>query len=182
MNKCHFALPVFLATLLISLPALAGDSFFVAQEDLLKDNHYQAFLIPQPNGPFAVMLLNEHALGANAGIVYFKNITNPQDGKWWISKRMWMEPPWNADVTSLLWGRDGRHLYISTSISYGDGGLFAIDLYNKSVRRIFPADEKGLRGICGTAITQPLPSENRARIEVRLNDCQTIKRMDVSLE
>jgi len=59
--------------------------------------------------------------------------------KWTFENRVWQDKAWGSDVTSFAWGQDGNQIYVGTSMIYGDGGLFAIDLPTRTARRMFPA-------------------------------------------
>ena len=63
---------------------------------------------------------------------------NPLNEKWTISDRAWCNGEWGSDITSLYWSPNGQCLYIATSIVYGDGGVFRLDLFNKKFMKIYP--------------------------------------------
>jgi len=48
---------------------------------------------------------------------------------------------WGSDVTSFAWGPDAKNLYVATSMIYGDGGVFDVDLQTRNAKRIFPTGE-----------------------------------------
>ena len=95
-------------------------------------------IIKQPNGPFAAMIFDEYALAIHVCILYYDNMGNPMNEKWWISERAWCDREWGSDITSLYWCPNGKCLYIGTSLVYGDGGVFRLDLYNKTFTRVYP--------------------------------------------
>jgi hypothetical protein len=95
-------------------------------------------IIKQPNGPFAAIIFNEDALAIHACIIYYDNMGNPKNEKWDISERTWCSRKWGSDITSLYWCPNGKCLYIGTSLVYGDGGVFRLDLYSKKVTKVYP--------------------------------------------
>jgi len=82
------------------------------------------------DGPFAAMIFDEYALAIHACVLYYDNMGNPMNEKCWISERVWCDRKWGSDITSLFWCPNGKCLYIGTSLVYGDGGVFRLDLYN----------------------------------------------------
>ncbi len=109
----------------------------------------------QPNGPVAVMLFCEDAVGDYIGLVYYGHMEAPTPldfvrklseaekksfySIWSLGNRMWQEPIWASDLTSYAWGPDGTKLYIATSEIYGAGGLYELDLIRKKYKQIAPA-------------------------------------------
>jgi len=111
----------------------------------------------QPNGPFAVALYCGDALGDQIAILYYPHDTEvPGDRATmrsvWVGEPFaWFDPVWSTDVTSFTWGFDGRHLFVGTSCIYGSGGLFALELANRSVSQLQPV---------GRPVTPDAPSES----------------------
>lgn len=95
----------------------------------------------QPNGPFAVMIFNESVLSAFIGVIYYKPMTSAMEGAWMIDDRFWQKGDWVSDVTSFAWGKSGKYLYVGTRTTYGNGGLFKLDLLNRKSERIFPTED-----------------------------------------
>jgi len=96
----------------------------------------------QPNGPFAVLVFCEDALGNYIAVYYADAIGAPQSSDypgWSLSNRVWQDH-WGCDVTSFSWSAGGKYLYVATWATYGDGGLFQVDLHNRKSKRIFPAE------------------------------------------
>jgi hypothetical protein len=98
-------------------------------------------IIKQPNGPFAAMIFDEDALAIYVCIIYYDNMGDPINEKWSISERVWCNGKWGSDITSLYWCPNGKCLYIGTSLVYGDGGVFRLDLYNKTFTKIYPSKD-----------------------------------------
>jgi hypothetical protein len=96
----------------------------------------------QPNGPFAIILFCEDALGDHIGLIYFDRLGTPVSipfgEKWSLSDRMWQEELWSSDVTSYAWAPGGTRLFVGTGDIYGSGGLFEVDLKERSARQIAP--------------------------------------------
>ena len=84
------------------------------------------------------MFFNEDALGIYCSVIYYSVMSSPKDGAWDISNRLWQDPIWSSDVTGVAWAPSGNYLYISTSEIYGDGGLFCLNLKDKTYERLLP--------------------------------------------
>ena len=99
-----------------------------------------AGLHQQPNGPFAVFLFCEGALGTYLSVVYRGPIGAPstQNGRWTLYDRYWYDNVWGSDVTGFRWSKDGTHLSISTSSIYGSGGYFDLDLQLRTAKQRLP--------------------------------------------
>jgi hypothetical protein len=82
-------------------------------------------------GEFAAILFCDDAAGSSLGVVcYSGNACDQQP--WQLANRFWQDESWARDVTGFGWDPDGRCLYVSTSETYGDGRLFALDLRTKT--------------------------------------------------
>ena len=108
----------------------------------------------QPDGPMAVILFCEDALGTYIGLVYYDTMGSPVPDRfyeklsekekqtyykiWSLENRMWQNPLWASDVTSYAWGPDGTKLYVATAQVYGSGGLYELDLVHRSHKQIAP--------------------------------------------
>ncbi len=94
----------------------------------------------QPNGPFAVALFCEDALGTYLSVIYIGPIGAPatQNGRWTLADRYWHDPLWGSDVTWFKWSQDGTHLFISTSEIYGSGGFFELDVLKRTATQHCP--------------------------------------------
>lgn len=111
----------------------------------------------QPNGPMAVILFCEDALGTYIGLVYYDAMGSPVPYRfyeklsetekgtyykvWSLENRMWQDPLWASDVTSYAWGPDGTKLYVATSEVYGSGALYELDLVRRRHKQIVPRGE-----------------------------------------
>jgi hypothetical protein len=112
----------------------------------------------QPNGPMAVILFCEDALGTYIGLVYYDTMGGPVPYRfneklseteketyyktWSLENRMWQNPLWASDVTSYAWGPDGTKLYVATSEVYGSGALYELDLVRKMHKQIAPTGKE----------------------------------------
>ena len=90
----------------------------------------------QPNGPFAIVLFCEDALGTYLSVIYIdpigaSRIPLTEIYRWNFNDRYWHEPVWGSDVTGFLWSKDGKKLLVSTHKVYGSGGLFELDLMQR---------------------------------------------------
>lgn len=102
----------------------------------------------QPNGgPFSIFLFCDDALGSNIGVIN----TEPGAGpgaiqlteakvwdKWYTFDRFWQEKEWATDVVNFAWSPSLRYIYVATSRIYGDGGLFRLDLKERTAVRLLP--------------------------------------------
>ena len=111
----------------------------------------------QPNGPMAIMLFCEDAVGTYLGLIYYDIMEQPAPADfvrrlnekektafyniWSLSNRMWQEPIWASDVTSYAWGEDGTKLYIATSGIYGSGSLYELDIVRRQYKQIVHPEE-----------------------------------------
>ncbi len=93
-------------------------------------------LYRQPaGGSFAAMLFCDDAAGSTLGVVCYSGDACDQ-APWRLANRFWQDELWARDVTGFGWDPDGRCLYVSTSGTYGDGSLFALDLTGKKTTPI----------------------------------------------
>lgn len=93
--------------------------------------------VRQPNGPFAVFVFCEDAVGTYIAVSCYdvevcEQSTYP-DGSvrfegWKLYDRFWQEKDWATDVTSFAWSPDGKYLYVATSYIYGTPALYKLDL------------------------------------------------------
>lgn len=142
----------------------------------LSDDSQRIF--KQPNGPYAVIFFNQYAHGNYIGLVYYNTMDSVLlvDAPWGYSKRFWQDEEWCSDVNNFAWSFSGKYLYIATSIIYGSGKLFELDLFNKKSRAIWPSDQqiKKLKGeYIGTYITS-IDSTNQQMKVMAKSDKETI--------
>lgn len=128
----------------------------------------------QPNGPFAVMLFCEDALGSHLGVIYYKNMSVPLYERWSLTDRFWQRNEWGADVTGFTWDDTGKYLFVSTSAIYGSGAVYVLDLSARTSRRLFPNKihqdaMKRIAELCATVIRGVYSQERR--VEVAALDC-----------
>ncbi len=109
----------------------------------------------QPNGPFAVLLFCEDALGTYLAVVYLDPIGSPvtQNGRWRLNDRYWHESVWGSDITGFQWSEDGTRLQVSTQGVYGAGGFFELNLKARTWTQRLP---KGMQ----VSIEKPGPGYN----------------------
>ncbi|MCF8081013.1 MAG: hypothetical protein K9K88_17180 [Desulfobacterales bacterium] len=180
MKRISLLIAMIIFLVAIFVPSVsAEDSYLISLKHMKEFNQRHGTIIEQPNGPFAVMLFNEFALGSHIGIIYYKQMANPAAGKWWISERFWQKKPWRDCVTSFAWSHDGKHLYVGTSEVYGDGGSFKLDLFNRSYTRLYPKEDQDLKGISSTEILKIDSYKNRIVIEVTLADYKTVETVNI---
>ena len=135
--------------------SIAADSTLHKKESWIcqKDGCNQG-MYKQPNGPMALILFCNDALGTYIGLVYYDSPEGPASLQfynrlsetekktyykvWSLENRMWQDPIWASDVTSYAWGPDGTKLYVATSEIYGSGALYELDLVRKKHRQIAP--------------------------------------------
>jgi hypothetical protein len=159
----------FIITFLITIPLVCVQSAFSesTNPNLITDiQKTESRLIKQPNGPFAVMLFDESAQGIHIGVIYHDQMHNPMDGNWWISERFWQSREWGSDVKNICWSPDGKYLYVATSRVYGDGGVFRLNLRQKTAQRIYPRTTVENADMLFTEIVNI--SEQQSKITIRV--------------
>ncbi len=130
----------------------------------------------QPNGPMAVVLFCEDAVGTYLGIIYYELMEAPAPShfvrrlsekdkitfynNWSLGNRMWQEPVWASDITSYAWGADGTKLYVATSNIYGSGAFYELDIVRKTYKQIAPKDKE-------VTIESPGPGFVISRIDLK---------------
>jgi hypothetical protein len=115
-------------------PSWAQEKWEKVQGDCPAGIHHQ------PNGPFAVVLFCEEALGTYLAVVYIEPMGAPStpNGKWGLNDRYWHDAEWGADVTGFRWSKDVTRLSVSTSSIYGSGGFFELDLQVRTAKQRLP--------------------------------------------
>jgi len=118
-------------------------------------------LYDQPGGgPFAVFLFCDDAAGSNIGVVNVASGAGPGkiklagDKRWdmWApNARFWQDVEWATDVTSFAWSADLKYLYVGTSSVYGTGGLYRLDLVNRTSMMVMPSTGGTSGQVDGTA-------------------------------
>lgn len=108
-----------------------------------------------PEGPFAVMIYCEDALGIYLAVIHAEPMGAPaaESGKWSLENRYWSDPRWASDITGFKWSPDGSKLFVSTSGIYGSGGLFELDLFERKVMQLLPKDK-------AISVNEPGPGYN----------------------
>jgi hypothetical protein len=165
--KLTTAFTIFPHLLLLASFSPAADSMprkneiWIHQKDGCNQGMYK-----QPNGPMALILFCEDALGTYIGLVYYdspgapvplnfyKRLSEAEKETyykvWSLDNRMWQDPIWASDVTSYAWGPDGTKLYVATSGIYGSGALYELDLVRKKYKQVAPTG-------CMTKLDKPGP-------------------------
>lgn len=92
----------------------------------------------QPDGPFAVILFCEDALGSYLSVLHLDPIGAPFVDRWSLNDRYWHEPVWGSDVTGFKWDKDRKRLFVSTQGIYGAGGFFELDLQARKAKQVKP--------------------------------------------
>lgn len=146
---------------LILILAVASSMPAVAEQGvtLASGRHCSHGLHLQPDGPFAVMLFCEDALGSHLGVIYYGNIGVPLEGMWALTDRFWQEPAWGAEVTAFVWDSKNELLLVSKSGIYANASVYRLELKNRRSSKLFPVetDEQWLppvREICFTEIAK----------------------------
>jgi hypothetical protein len=168
---------LFLATTLISVQA--GELIDLGPQKCKPGLHFQ------PNGPFAVILFCEDALGSHLGVVYYSNMGVPLNGKWSLTDRFWQKSAWGADVTSLAWDSTGKDLFVSTSAIYGSGAVYRLDLLNREAKKLFPQvkyakETKLIKEVCLTNIRGV--DEKKQTLDVLIEDCDLTTNIPIRIK
>jgi hypothetical protein len=115
----------------------------------------------QPNGPFAVFVFCDDAVGTNIAVFYSK-LGDPPFEKWTLTHRFWQSDAWGADVHSIGWVPNRNALVVTTSEIYGTGAVYLLSLETQtSVVLAEPKD-------CGSEIQ----AISEQAVTVGLNDCE----------
>lgn len=168
-----------LTRMLITLSLLLFASSAVADEvnDIYKirpysRNYTEPIIVHQPNGPFAAIIFPEDALGDYLGVILYDIGSQPGENTTWdLGDRFWQDKTWADDITSIAWGPSGKYLYVATSEIYGDGGIFQLNLLEKTFIKIYPTEDNrkefGIHGKLGyeTEIMEIKNLMMRIRIE-----------------
>jgi hypothetical protein len=152
MRKRFFGRLSLILAVASSMPAFAEPEVTVASGKQCNPGLHR-----QPDGPFAVMLFCDDALGSNLGVVYYGHLGAPTDGKWALTDRFWQDSNWGADVTAFAWDPKRELLLVSTSAIYGTGTVYRLELKNRRYARLFPLEKDKqwlppVREICLTEI------------------------------
>ncbi len=97
-------------------------------------------LFRQPGGPFGVVVTpNATGYGTPMMVGYVAPLSpDSETASWSRSNRWWRDSTWGGNVTSLCWSPDRRLLFVGTSSRGADGGLWALDLRQRTARRLAP--------------------------------------------
>ena len=140
MKKLVFLLLICFLTL-----SLVGISNAINNAYLPKLTEESPQIFKQPNGPFAVMYFCEYAQGNYIGVIYYDRMKGPINSAWKISERIWQGSEWSSDVNNFAWSPSGKYLYVATADVYGNGGLFELNLLEKTSKTIFPLKEDEIK-------------------------------------
>jgi len=141
------------------------------------DNNFGSRIYRQPNGPFVIYSFPEMAQGNYIGIIFHDIMGGPLKGKWKIANRFWQEGTWCEDVINFAWSFDGKFLFVATSSIYGDGGLYKLDLYNKSYEQLYPTKLEEAYDYMIIEIINI--SEKQIDFRVQKDDEEIIKTIDI---
>lgn len=99
-----------------------------------------AVLFRQPGGPFgAVVTPNATGYGTPMMVGYVGAIgPDSETASWNRGNRWWHDSTWAGNITSLCWSPDGQMLFVGTSSRGSDGGLWALDLRQRTALRLAP--------------------------------------------
>ena len=90
----------------------------------------------QANGPFALMVSCEDALGKYASLLYYKSMQQPTLGAWSMDERTWRQKQWGNGVIDFAWV-GGNELLVSVGIESDDPGVYWVSLNEKRSMKIF---------------------------------------------
>jgi hypothetical protein len=133
----------------IGIDAANFDVTWLSQKNCISGLH------PQPaDGPFAVFVFCDDALGANIAVINISPGAGPgairlvgprkEWNHWNVSDRIWQEASWATDVTSFAWSSDLCLLYVATSGTYGTGAVYRLDLVARVATKIFSLLSDGI--------------------------------------
>ena len=140
----------------------------------------------QPNGPFAVMLFCEDALGSHLGVIYYKIMGVPLKGEWSLTDRFWQQEDWGAGVTAFAWDSAGKYLFVSTSAISGTGYyVYRLDLINREVKRLFPhakyeKETEEIKKICHVKMLKL--DEIKQKVNISVEDCDLTTEVKIRIK
>jgi hypothetical protein len=114
----------------------------------------------QPGGPFAVYVFCDDALGTNIAVMY-ADLGDPRFEKWTLTRRFWQDEAWAADVHDLGWVPGRNLLVVTTSVIYGGGATYLLELERQTFAVLYEP------GDCGSHII----AINASSVTLRLNNC-----------
>ncbi|WP_125911878.1 hypothetical protein [Kiloniella majae] len=101
----------------------------------------------QPIGQFAVDVYCDDALGTNISIVKLK-FDAPIVGPYTTTKRTWQGGDWAFSITSFMWGKDKKSLYVATEGYNGTGKAYYLNVETQSSQEIWSMSS----GDCGSVL------------------------------
>lgn len=142
-------------------------------------------LYHQPGrGAYAVSVSCDSELGTRIGVVDTASPAGgeqpqtpaPKTGKSPARRTgLWRDPHWATDVTSFTWSPDLKYLYVATSSTYGDGGLYRVNLDKHDYTQLLPHRDGPASGVASyTAVITGI-DQHTGVVSVRasfLNDAQ----------
>jgi len=140
----------------------------------------------QPNGPFAVLVFCEDAIGTYIALVcydadgcekaeYPDGVTRFEG--WENADRVWQENPWTSDVDSIAWSPDGKSLFVATSEIYGAGGLYQLNLEARKSVQLLPANKKVSLDATGPGYSIVSISGDGRDLSYRLGEQEGIRKL-----
>ena len=139
MKKC-ISLILYLFLIFSINPAFGDDSFSTTEKmrgEKLSGNCSHG-LHPLKNSPYSLYISCEGALGNYLGIILSAKWSKHGNKVWDIGNRYWFENGWGKDVDSYIYDTTSKRLYIATSSYYGLGGIYRLNIKDKSSTLIYP--------------------------------------------
>ena len=148
--------------------AVASSMPTVAEQQVIRASpkYCKPGLHRQPNGPYAVMLFCDDALGSNIGVIRI-HLGAPTADAWSLHDRFWQDGTWGGDVTAFAWDSERDLLLVSTEAIYGTGAVYRIQLKTRQYSTLFPPG-KGKQW-CDTEITSI--DRKRRTLTIKIGDC-----------
>ncbi|MEW7009603.1 hypothetical protein [Lentilitoribacter sp. EG35] len=130
---------IFCLYLLIAFIVLVGNTAHASDQNIIDMS--DAFNCPQgrhmqPNGPFAVDIYCDDALGTNIAVMLVK-MSAPFQGEYSLTNRVWQGDNWAASASSIIWSDDPNEVYVSTDSVYGTGSIYKLQLLEQTSELIW---------------------------------------------
>lgn len=165
---------LFITSLLLASAASAGGFVVHVSGHKCVPGLYQ-----QPSvGHYAVSVACDSELGTRIGVVDTASPAGagkpttpaPKAGQTsGVNGSLWRDAHWATDVTSFTWSPDLKYLYVATSSTYGDGGLYKLNLDKHDYTQLLPHREAPASGVASyTAVITGI-DERTGVVSVRAN-------------
>jgi hypothetical protein len=114
---------------------------FVDMATLGWDKFHGNLVIQYPKSRFAVFMWQEDAQGNKMGILDSGTTELPGPWRASIDTRFW-SGKWSEDIVAFGWSPNGEELLVMTGDVFNDGGVYWLDLMNRTAEKIGAGEVK----------------------------------------